>query len=373
VSRRLRVAILGATGLVGQRFLQLLERHPWFEITSLTASDQSVDKRYRDAARWLLETPLPESLAERMVRETRPGAVDADFVFSALDSAIAGPLEEDFARAGFPVISNASPHRTDEDVPLLLADVNPEHAAMIPEQQLRRGFSTGFLVTNPNCSTAGLVTALKPLDDAFGLEAVSVVTLQAVSGAGYPGIPSIDILDNIIPFIPGEEEKLETEPRKILGRLGAATFQPAPFSVSAQVHRVPVVEGHLESVSVKLRRKASLADITTALADYVSAPQLVGLPSAPSRPVIVRAEPDRPQTRLDRLASAGMAVVVGRLRPCPVLDYRFSLLSHNTIRGAAGAAILNAEWLMHKGLLRPQPEKCRQATQVEDCLVPECN
>ncbi|MDE3136662.1 MAG: aspartate-semialdehyde dehydrogenase [Acidobacteriota bacterium] len=356
MSRRFKVAILGATGPVGQRFLQLLENHPWFETSTLTGSGQSAGRSYRDAAGWLLETPLPESAANRVVRETRPGAVDADFVFSALDSNVAGPIEEEFARAGFPVISNAAPHRTDPDVPLLLADVNPGHVALIAEQQRRRGYSTGYLVTNPNCSTAGLVTALKPLDDAFGVEAVSVVTMQAASGAGYPGVPSIDLLDNVIPFIANEEEKLEIEPGKILGRVQADAIEPARLAISAQVNRVPVVDGHLESVSLKLRAKANAADVAQALAEYVSEPQLAALPSAPERPVIVRSERDRPQTRLDRMAAGGMAVVVGRIRSCPILDFRFTLLVHNTIRGAAGASILNAEWLVKKGLLRTREE-----------------
>ncbi len=369
MSRRFKVAILGATGPVGQRFLQLLENHPWFETSTLTASGQSAGRRYRAAAGWLLDTPSPENAADRVVRETRPEAVDADFVFSALDSNIAGPIEEEFARAGFPVVSNAAPHRTDTDVPLLLADVNPEHVAMIPEQQRRRGFSTGFLLTNPNCSTAGLVTALKPLEDAFGVEAVSVVTLQAASGAGYPGVPSIDLLDNVIPYIPNEEEKLEIEPRKILGRVRDAAIEPAPLVISAQVNRVPVVDGHLESVSVKLRGKASAADIARALGEYVSEPQRAGLPTAPERPVIVRAERNRPQTRLDRMASGGMAVVVGQIRPCPILDFRFTLLVHNTIRGAAGASILNAEWLVKKGLLRTREEIRAAAAGKEPTVV----
>jgi aspartate-semialdehyde dehydrogenase len=356
VSRRFKVAILGATGPVGQRFLQLLENHPWFQATTLTASSQSAGRRYRDAAGWLLETPLPESAAGKIVRETLPDEVDADFVFSALDSSIAGPIEEEFARAGFPVVSNAAPHRNDPDVPLLLADVNPGHVAILPEQQRRRGYSTGFLVTNPNCSTTGLVTALKPLDDAFGVEAVSVVTLQAASGAGYPGVPSIDLLDNVIPFISNEEEKLESEPRKILGRVRDSRIEPASLVISAQVNRVPVVDGHLESLSLKLRGKASAADVARALAEYVPETQPACLPTAPERPLIVRAERNRPQTRLDRMASGGMAVVVGQIRPCPILDFRFTLLVHNTIRGAAGASILNAEWLVKKGLLRTREE-----------------
>ncbi len=356
MTKRCKVAVLGATGLVGQRFLQLLESHPWFETSTVTASEGSAGKRYRDAVNWLLETPLPEGAGERVVRRTRPEEVDADFVFSALDSSVAGPIEEEFARSGVPVVSNASAHRMDEDVPLLLADVNPEHVALLPAQQQRREFSTGFLVTNPNCSTVGLVTALKPLDDAFGVEAVSVVTMQAASGAGYPGVSSMELLGNVIPFIAKEEEKLQSEPRKILGRVAKATIEPARIVLTAQVNRVPVVDGHLESVSVKLRRKASVAELEQALSEYVSGPQRAGLPSAPERPVIVRAERDRPQPRLDRMAAGGMAVVVGLIRPCQILDFRFTLLVHNTIRGAAGAALLNAEWLVKKGLLGPRDE-----------------
>ena len=352
MSGKWKVAILGATGLVGQRFLQLLENHPWFEVSTLAASEQSVGKPYRDAVNWLLDTPLPERFADRPVRHAFPAEVEADFAFSALDSSIAGPIELEFAHAGLPVVSNASAHRMAADVALLLADVNPEHVALVPEQQRLRGFSTGFLVTNPNCSTAGLVTALKPLDAAFGVEAVSVVTLQAASGAGHPGVASMDLLDNVIPFISGEEEKLESEPRKILGRLLDAAIEPAPFALSAQVNRVPVLDGHLESVSVKLRAKATAADLAQVLSEYVSEPQRAALPTAPPHPIVVRSESNRPQTRLDRMASGGMAVVVGRIRPCPIFDFRFSLLSHNTIRGAAGAAILNAEWLVKTGFLR---------------------
>jgi aspartate-semialdehyde dehydrogenase len=357
VSGKWKVAILGATGLVGQRFLQLLENHPWFEVSALAASEQSAGKLYGEAANWLLDTPLAERFAGRRVLHARPEDVEADLAFSALDSSIAGPIELEFARAGLPVVSNASPHRMEADVPLLLADVNPEHVALLPEQRRLRGFSDGFLVTNPNCSTAGLVTALKPLDAAFGIEAVSVVTLQAASGAGHPGIASMDLLDNVIPFISGEEEKLESEPRKILGTLCETAIEPAPFALSAQVNRVPVIDGHLESVSVKLRNKATAADLAQALSEYVSEPQRAALPTAPPRPIVVRPESNRPQTRLDRMTSGGMAVVVGRIRACPIFDFRFTLLSHNTIRGAAGAAILNAEWLVKTGFLRPSADR----------------
>lgn len=372
MSSRWKVAVLGATGLVGQRFLQLLENHPWFEVTTLTASGQSAGQPYREVTNWMLDTAMPENVADRVVRESRPGAVDdVDFAFSALDSNVAGPIEEEFARHGCPVVSNASPHRMDPDVPLLLADVNPEHISMVPQQQRRRGYSSGFLVTNPNCSTAGLVTALKPLEDAFGIEAVSVVTMQAASGAGFPGVPSMGLLDNVIPFIGGEEEKLETEPQKILGRVRGDVFDQAPLAVSAQVNRVPVLDGHLESVSVKLRRKAGIADVAAAFADYTSEPQRFSLPSAPKHPVIVRTERDRPQTRLDRMAGNGMSVVVGRIRHCPLYDVRFTLLSHNTIRGAAGAALLNAEWLVKNGLVQHRSQVAHAPAAKRESLVSE--
>jgi len=345
-----KVGILGATGAVGQRFVQLLADHPWFEISEVVGSNKSVGKRYEEAAQWRLDSTAPVGAKDLIVKEPKPNLA-CDFVFSGLDPAVAARVEEEFARAGYPVLSNTRTHRMDEDVPLLIADVNPEHVGIIPLQQKKRGFSTGFLVTNPNCSSTGLALALKPLDREFGIERVFVVTMQAISGAGYPGIPSADIQDNVVPFIAGEEEKLETEPRKILGRLQNDTFLPATMTISAQCNRVPVLDGHLESVSVKLRQKASPAEAAEALRAYALAPPQIGLPSAPKHPVIVREENDRPQTRLDRNAGRGMVVVVGRIRPCPLLDLRFTVLSHNTIRGAAGTAILNAELLAVTGYL----------------------
>ncbi len=345
-----KVGILGATGAVGQRFVELLANHPWFEISEVAGSERSVGKRYEKAVNWRLDSPVPAGVKDLILKEPKPNLV-CDFVFSGLEAAAAAWAEEEFARAGYPVISNTRTHRMDADVPLLIADVNPEHVAIIPFQQRKRGFTTGFLVTNPNCSAIGLALALKPLEDAFGIETVFVVTMQAISGAGYPGIPAADVTDNVIPFIAGEEEKLETEPQKILGRLQTDIFLPATMTVSAHCNRVPVLDGHLESVSVKLRRRASAAEAAEALRGYVSESQQIGLPSAPRHPVVVREENDRPQTRLDRNADRGMAVAVGRIRRCPILDLRFTLLSHNTIRGAAGTAILNAELLAVKGYL----------------------
>jgi aspartate-semialdehyde dehydrogenase len=267
---------------------------------------------------------------------------------------VAGAAEENLARRGYPVISNSSNHRMEPDVPLIVPEVNPDHIALVETQRARRGYKSGFIVTNPNCSAAGLVVALKPIDDAFGLETVSVVTMQALSGAGYPGVASIDATDNVIPYISAEEDKLETEPRKILGELRGDSVTPAEFRVSAQCHRVPVSHGHLEAVSLKLRTKASPEEIAAVLREFRGEPQRLELPSAPAHPIEVREERDRPQPRLDRDAGDGMAVVVGRIRRCPVFDIRFILLSHNLVRGAAGAAILNAEFLACAGAIVPR-------------------
>ncbi|MCX7668911.1 MAG: aspartate-semialdehyde dehydrogenase [Anaerolineae bacterium] len=349
---KIRVGILGATGAVGQRFIQLLADHPWFEIAALTASDRSVGKRYVDAVKWLLRGEMPKAVAEMVLVPTEPGALGADvrLLFSALPGSAAGEVESALAAAGFAVCSNASAHRMDPDVPLLMPDVNPEHTALIPVQQKTRGWQ-GFIVTNPNCTTTHLVCALKPLHDAFGLSAVNIVSMQALSGAGYPGVPALDILDNIIPFIPGEEGKLESEPQKLLGVVADGAIAPADFVVSAQANRVAVRNGHLEAVSVKLKRRASIAEVAAALTNYRSEPQRLGLPSAPNPPIILHTADDRPQPRLDRLAGAGMATSVGRLRPDPIFDYKFIVLGHNTIRGAAGGAILNAELLVSQGYL----------------------
>jgi aspartate-semialdehyde dehydrogenase len=339
--------------MVGQQIIHRLRTHPWFRLTALAASERSAGKCYADAISWRISEPLPREIGVLPV-QSLDDELDCDFVFSALDSSVAGTAEENFARRGYPVISNSSNHRMEPDVPLIVPEVNPDHIALVEAQRARRGYTSGFIVTNPNCSAAGLVVALKPIDDAFGIEAVSVVTMQALSGAGYPGVASLDATDNVIPYIPAEEEKLESEPRKILGTLHGDTIAPAEFRVSAQCHRVPVSHGHLEAVSLKLRTSASPDDIAAALREFRGEPQRLELPSAPAQPIEVREERDRPQPRLDREAGDGMAVVVGRIRRCPVFDIRFVLLSHNLVRGAAGAAILNAEFLACAGAIVPR-------------------
>jgi len=352
MSKKIKVGILGATGAVGQRFAQLLADHPWFEIQTITASDRSAGKTYAEACKWLLRGGMPDAMANMTLVATEASAIPQDvrLLFSALPGSTAGAVEEELAAAGFGVCSNASSHRMDPDVPLLIPDVNPDHTALIRVQQAQRGWR-GFIVTNPNCSATHLVCALKPLHDAFGLKAVSVVTMQALSGAGYPGVASLDILDNVIPYIGGEEEKIETEPRKLLGTLNGDTITPADFMVSAQANRVAVRNGHLEAVAVKLKRVASLEEVAAAFSGYTSEPQRLGLPTAPDPAIILHSDVDRPQPRLDRLAGKGMATSVGRLRPDPVFDYKFLVLGHNTIRGASGGALLNAELLYAQGYL----------------------
>jgi aspartate-semialdehyde dehydrogenase len=355
-ARKIKVGILGATGAVGQRFIQLLADHPWFEIAALTASDRSAGKLYGEAAKWLIRGDMPAAVTAMPLVPTEPDAIDPQvrLLFSAIPGGTAGHVETDLADAGFAVCSNASAHRMDEDVPLLIPDVNPEHTALVSTQQRKRlalGRKGGYIVTNPNCTSTHLVCALKPLYDAFGLAAVNVVTMQALSGAGYPGVPSMDILDNVVPYIGGEEEKIEIEPRKLLGRVSGGAIEYADFLVSAQANRVAVRNGHLEAVSVKLRTQASLEDVAEAFRSYRGEPQRMGLPSAPEPAIILRTEPDRPQPRLDRLAGKGMATSIGRLRPDPIFDYKFLALGHNTIRGAAGGALLNAELLYAQGLL----------------------
>jgi aspartate-semialdehyde dehydrogenase len=355
-ARKIKVGVLGATGAVGQRFIQLLTGHPWFEVAALTASDRSIGKTYGEAARWLIRGGMPAGVAAMTLAPTEPGAIHPDvrLLFSAIPGGTAGALESELADAGFAVCSNASAHRMDADAPLLIPDVNPDHTALVHTQKRKRlalGKKGGFIVTNPNCTSTHLVCALKPLHDAFGLQAVNVVTMQALSGAGYPGVASLDILDNVVPYIGGEEEKIEIEPRKLLGKLAGETIEYADFLVSAQANRVAVRNGHLEAVSVKLRNKATLEEVAQAFRGYRGEPQRMGLPSAPEPAIILHTEPDRPQPRLDRLAGKGMATSVGRLRPDPLLDYKFIVLGHNTIRGAAGGALLNAELLFAQGLL----------------------
>ncbi|MBI4520748.1 MAG: aspartate-semialdehyde dehydrogenase [Gemmatimonadetes bacterium] len=345
-SPKIPVAILGATGSVGQRFVSLLADHPWFEITALMASERSAGRTYAEATRWLQASPLPPAVAAMPVAAAGPD-VEPRLVFSALDASVAGPLESDLARRGHLVVTNTRNHRLDADVALLVPEVNAHHL----ELTRRRLCDGGAIVANPNCSTIGLVMALAPLAQAFGIDQVNVVTLQAISGAGYPGVASLEIMDNVIPFISGEEEKMESESRKVLGSLGDDGLIFADLTVSAQCNRVSVVDGHLECVSVSLRRPASAADIRAAWDDFRGEPQHFELPSAPRRPIHYVDGDTWPQPRLHRDTERGMAVVVGRLRPCPILDHKFVLLVHNTLRGAAGGAILCAELAVAKGLL----------------------
>lgn len=346
-AQKIPVGVLGATGSVGQKFVELLAGHPWFEIVALAASSGSIGKPYGEAARWLLSTPLPERLARMPVVPCAPG-LPCRLVFSALDAAVAGEIETELATAGYVVVSNARNHRTDPDVPLLVPEINADHLRLLERQRHR----PGALVTNPNCSTTGLVLALKPLLDAFGLEAVHVVTLQAASGAGYPGVASLDLLDNIIPYISGEEEKVESEPGKILGSYQDGAIVAREFPISATCTRVPVLDGHTECVSVKLREKPPVEEIIRVWEEFSGPPQELDLPTAPRRPVHHFAEERYPQPRLHRGLEGGMAVSVGRLRPCQLFDYKFVALSHNTVRGAAGGALLNAELLARQGFLR---------------------
>src|ERR1700730_13468988 len=346
--KKLRAGVLGATGLVGQRIVSLLADHPWFELTDVAASERSSGKTYAEAVRWHLDASIPPAARELVVKGLDP-SLACDFIFSALDSSIAGAAEEDFARAGYPVVSNSRNHRLDPDVPLLIPEVNAAHLDAIPRQQKNRGYDHGFIVTNPNCSTAGLVLVLKPLADAFGLEKIFVVTLQAVSGAGYPGVPSMDIHANVVPFISGKEEKMELEPQKLLGKWDGVRFVDAGLGLSAHCNRVPVLDGHLECVSLSLKKIASLGEVREALRAFEVSPALASLPSAVRHPVVVLDEESRPQPRRDVSAGNGMAAVVGRIRECPLLDVKLTLLSHNLIRGAAGGALLNAQLLAARG------------------------
>ncbi len=347
--KKLEVGILGATGMVGQRLVSLLERHPWFEVKWLAASGRSAGKPYAEACNWRLREPMPGSVREIKVEDCKPGRAP-QLLFSSLDSKVAGDVEKEFARAGHAVVSNSSNYRMDSDVPLLIPEVNPEHLALVRVQRKERGWR-GMIVTNPNCTTVGLVMSLAPLERAFGLDKVLMTSMQAVSGAGYPGVPTLDILANVIPFISGEEEKVERETQKLLGRLADGRVEPGRFSVSAQCNRVLVEDGHTESISVSLKSKVTIEDLLEAWRKFRSLPQERDLPSAPKHPIIVRDELDRPQPKFDALAEGGMATVIGRVRPCPVLQFKYTALSHNTIRGAAGAALLNAELMKSEGYL----------------------
>lgn len=367
---KVKVGVLGATGAVGQRFVQLLDGHPWFEISALAASEASAGNTYAEACTWRISADMPEAVRDMQVLPIEPG-FEADIVFSALPSSVAGPAEERFAEAGYVVCSNASAHRMDPDVPLLIPEVNPQHLSLIPYQQRKRGWDKGYIVTNPNCTTIHLVLALQPLDLAFGLEHVVVATMQALSGAGYPGVPSWDIVDNVMPHTYGEEWKVENEPRKIMGRFNGEGITAADFAISAHCHRVATLDGHLEAVSVKFKQPASVEEVITAFAEFRAEPQELDLPTAPQHPVVVRPETDRPQPRLDRMAEHGMASVVGRVREDPVLDVKFLVLGHNTIRGAAGASILNAELLVAKGYLGDQSVIRRQKVRLPQMLADE--
>jgi len=345
---KIEVGILGATGMVGQNFIKFLNGHPWFEVTWLGASDRSAGKRFRDAAKWNLEGVAPDSVRDRVVEECKPGKAPR-LVFSATDASVATEIEQAFARAGHIVVSNSRNHRMEQDVPLLVPEVNPDHLKLVPGQQRVRQWK-GQIVTNPNCSTIVLTMALGPLKQ-FGIQRVVTTTLQAISGAGYPGVPSMDINANVIPFIGGEEEKMQQETQKILGTLRGDHIEPLAAKVSAHCNRVPVVDGHTVTVSVELSGKPPEADVLNAFENFRGVPQERELPSAPRRPVQYMPEADRPQPRKDAERDRGMAAFIGRLRACPVFDYKFVALGHNTIRGAAGAAVLNAELMHSEGML----------------------
>lgn len=347
---RIPAAVLGATGSVGQRFIQLLDNHPWFQVTELAGSDRSIGQTYERVARWVIPENMPQWARDMVVQPVAVDAIDAPVVFSALPAELARQVEPEFARRGAAVFSNASAFRTDPDVPLLLPEVNPEHIELIRGQRRERGWP-GSIVTNPNCTSTGLTVALKALQDAFGVEKAFVVSMQALSGAGYPGVASLDITDNVLPYIGGEEEKVEWEPRKMLGRLAGEAIELANIRISAHTNRVSVSDGHTVCASVELTTPAPLEAVIQALRDYQAPPVSRGLPSAPRPAIAVFEQPDRPQPRLDRMLGKGMTTSIGRLRPDPLLHYKFVVLSHNTIRGAAGGSIYNAELALSQGLL----------------------
>ena len=351
MSNKRKVAILGATGGVGQRYIQLLQGHPWFEIEVLAASERSAGKKYKDACNWLMETNLPKEVAEMPVVNADVASVekagDVDLVFSSIPGDLAGPVEAEFASM-YPVFSKASAHRMEKDVPLIIPEINPDHAELIKVQQQLRGWK-GFISTDPNCSTIQMAITLKPLMQ-FGLRQVVVTTMQALSGAGYPGVASLDIIDNVVPFISGEEDKMETEALKILGSFDGKIVRNADFKLSASCNRVNVKDGHLESIFVKLDQDPSIEQIEAAFEDFKGAPQLLKLPSAPENPIVVRHEKNRPQPRYDRDTGNGQSVVVGRIRKDPIMTFKYMCLGHNTVRGAAGGGILSAELYVANGL-----------------------
>ncbi len=342
-----KVAVLGATGSVGQKFIELLIDHPWFELHELAASERSAGKKYGDVVNWFMSSPLPENISKKTVLTCEP-KLESKIVFSGLDSSVAGEIEEEFAKAGYIVISNARNHRFDTDVPLIIPEVNPDHLDLIHSQK----FNGGCIVTNPNCSTIGMVTALKPLHDAFGIDTVNVVTMQAISGGGYPGIPSLDILGNVVPFIGGEEDKLEREPLKLMGYFNTDHIDPADIKISAQCNRVPVIDGHTETIQINLKESAGKEDIIEVWKNFKSVPQELNLPSAPLKPVEYLTSPNHPQPRIHSNYGNGMTVTVGRLRECSIFDFKFVVLSHNTVRGAAGNTILIAELMKAKELIK---------------------
>lgn len=346
MSKKYRVGILGATGTVGQRFIQLLADHPQFEIACLAASDRSVGKTFAEACPWKLTTPMPDKVKDIEVVPIEP-PLECDLVFSSLPSSVARATEEAFARAGYPVISNSSSFRMDEDVPLLIPEINHDHLGLIEIQQRNHGYDKGFIVTNPNCAVVSFAPPLAAMHEKFGIESVIVTTFQAISGAGYPGVASLDIMDNVMPYIAGEEPKVETEAQKILGKFNGTEIEKADFTVSAQCFRVAVVDGHTASVRVNLKETSTLEEVTEAIENYPG----LGLYSSPEHFMVVREEPDRPQPKMDRDTGKGMTVTIGRLFPDNIFDYRFVALSHNTLRGAAGAAVLNAELLIKRGLI----------------------
>jgi aspartate-semialdehyde dehydrogenase len=350
--KKIAVAILGATGMVGQKFVELLSDHPWFQIVALAASERSQGLYYEDAVHWSSPTPIPEKLAKMKIGSCSPN-LPCHVVFSGLDSSVASEIEMEFALAGYTVISNSKNYRTHPSVPILIPEVNSDHLRLLSHQH----FNNGVILTNPNCSVTGIALALKPLADLWGIESAHIVTLQALSGAGYPGVPSLDILDNIIPYIQGEESKIESESLKVLGTYSEDHITPYPMKLSAQSNRIPISNGHLACISVKLKREASEDEIISSWKTFQGEPQKLQLPMAPKNPLYYFEKENYPQPKLHRDFDKGMAVSIGRLRKCPLLDWKFILLSHNTIRGAAGGAILNAELMVKKGMLSPNQKE----------------
>ncbi len=347
MQKRIEAGILGATGMVGQHFVKFLQGHPWFDLKWLGASDRSAGKKYKDAADWRLAGVAPEAMAYLTVQDCKPGNAPK-LLFSAMDASVATEIERAFAEAGHVVVSNSKNHRMERDVPLLVPEINADHLKLVPAQSAR-GWK-GRIVTNPNCSTVVLTMALGPLKQ-FGITRVIATTMQAISGAGYPGVASMDIVGNVIPFIGGEEEKMQQETQKILGEFKGDHIEPLAAKVSAHCNRVAVVDGHTVTVSVEFSSKPKMSDLRRAFDDFIGEPQRRHLPSAPAKPVIYMEEPNRPQPRRDAERENGMAAFVGRLRECPALDFKLVALGHNTVRGAAGAAVLNAELMLAEGML----------------------